>query len=161
MHEQRRGRGFTLLELMATVSVIAILAMIALPSYIDRILREQIAEALPLADVAKAPVAAAWRLGLPLPADNAAAGLPPAEKIVGQYVRSVTLENGAIQIAFGNRAHRSLQGKILTLRPAGVADARVVPLTWLCGRAPAPPQMTAQGQDRTSVAATVLPMRCR
>jgi type IV pilus assembly protein PilA len=157
----RATRGFTLLELMTVLAVAAVLMLLALPSYMDRIVREQVNEALPLADIAKPPVEAAWRTGAALPADNAAAGLPPAEKIVNPFVRSVTVENGAIQIAFGNRAHKVLQGKTLTLRPAGVTDARIVPVTWLCGRATAPPQMAAQGQDRTDVPAGLLPLRCR
>ena len=161
MHKGPRARGFTLLELMIVLAVVAILAMIALPSYIDRMVRQQIGEALPLADLAKPPVEAAWRAGTPLPHDNAAAGLPPPEKIVNQVVQSVTLEDGAIQIAFGNRAQRTLQGKVLTVRPAGVVDARVVPMTWLCGKAAPPAPMTAQGEDRTSVPAGVLPLRCR
>src|SRR5262245_22981264 len=126
-------RGFTLLELMVALAVLAILLLIALPSYTDRIVREQVAEALPLAELAKPAVATAWRNGEALPADNTAAGLPPPEKIVNQYVRSVTVVQGAIHIAFGNRASRQLQGQVLTVRPAGVPDARVVPVVWLCG----------------------------
>ena len=161
MHKGRRGNGFTMLELMMVLAVVAVLALVALPSYVDRIVRQQIGEALPLADLAKPPVEAAWRAGTPLPHDNAAAGLPPPEKIVNQVVQSVSLEDGAIQIHFGHRAQHSLQGKVLTLRPAGVADARVVPVTWLCGKAGAPPPMTAQGEDRTSVPVAYLPLRCR
>ncbi|HEX7888567.1 MAG TPA: pilin [Ramlibacter sp.] len=157
----RRRQGFTLLELMVVVAVIAILALIALPSYLDRIVREQIRDALPLADILKPPVEAAWRSGTPLPVDNASAGLPVADQIVGEWIQSVALENGAIHLTFGNRANRTLQGKVLTLRPAVEEDARVVPVTWLCGHAPAPAKMTAQGQDRTTVAAAMLPLRCR
>lgn len=161
MSNGRSERGFTLLELLVVLSLIAILTLIALPSYLDRIVREQIGEALPLANVAKPAVEAAWRSGEPLPADNAAAGLPPPDKIVNQYVKAVTVDQGAIHISFGNRASRSLQGQVLTVRPAGVPDARVVPLTWLCGRVGPPDKMEAQGQDRTSVPAGLLPMRCR
>jgi type IV pilus assembly protein PilA len=161
MDKGRWGRGFTLLELMIVLAVVAILAMIALPTYIDRMVRQQVAEALPLADVAKPPVEAAWRAGTPLPHDNAAAGLPPPEKIVNQVVQSVSVEDGAIQIHFGHRAQRALQGKVLTVRPAGVADARVVPVTWLCGKASPPSPMTAQGADRTDVPVGMLPVRCR
>ena len=155
------ARGFTLLELLVALAVLAILLTIALPSYLDRIVREQVAEALPLANLAKPAVEAAWRAGEALPADNAAAGLPPAEKIVNQWVRSVSVSNGAIHIAFGNRANKTLQGQVLTVRPAGVPDARVVPLVWLCGRTGAPDKMQAQGDDRTSVPAGLLPPRCR
>ncbi len=157
----RRSRGFTLLELMVTIAVVAILMLIALPSYLDKLVREQVTEALPLADVLKPAVEAAWRAGGPLPADNAAAGLPPPDKIVNQRVRSVTLADGAIHIAFGNSAHRLLQGKVLTVRPAGVEDARIVPLTWLCGGAAVPEKMAPLGENRTSVPAGLLPLRCR
>jgi type IV pilus assembly protein PilA len=158
---KRLVRAFTLLELMTVVAVLAILMLIALPSYLDRTLREQIAEAMPLVDLAKPAVEAAWRAGTPLPADNAAAGLPPPEKIVNQRVKAVTLDHGAIHVLFGNRAHRALQDKVLTVRPAGVEDARIVPLTWLCGAAKPPEKMTAQGENRTSLPANMLPLRCR
>jgi prepilin-type N-terminal cleavage/methylation domain-containing protein len=83
MQELPRERGFTLLELMVVVSVIAILAMIALPSYLDRIIRDQIAEALPLADLAKAPVELAWRTGAALPAAHDRARTGPHERAGG------------------------------------------------------------------------------
>jgi len=54
-----------------------------------------------------------------------------------------------------------LKGKILTLRPAVVEDAPVVPVTWLCGYAGAPQKMTAMGTNRTDVPRAVLPSRCR
>ena len=155
------ARGFTMLEMMMVLVVIAILASIALPSMLERNVRDQVSEALPIADIAKPAIAAAWVAGGPLPADNAAAGLPPPEKIVNQWVRSVTVANGAIQIAFGNRAAKALQGQVLTVRPAGVPDARIVPIVWLCGHAGPPAPMQAQGDDRTSVARGLLPPRCR
>jgi type IV pilus assembly protein PilA len=153
--------GFTMIELLVVISVMVILSLIALPSLMGRTVREQVTEALPLADIAKPAIEAAWKAGAPLPADNAAAGLPVPEKIVSQWVRSLTVQDGAIHIAFGNKANKTLQGKILTLRPAGVADARVVPVTWLCGPASAPAPMTAQGPDNTNVPAQALPLRCR
>lgn len=156
----RRG-GFTLLELMVVVGVVAILALMALPTYQDKIVRDQIAEALPLADLAKAPVAAAWAATQSFPADNAAAALPPADKIVNNFVRSVAVENGAIHVTFGNRANGQIKDKVLTLRPAVVEDAPVVPVTWVCGAAPAPDKMTVKGENRTSIPAAFLPFRCR
>ncbi|MFI4926995.1 MAG: pilin [Burkholderiales bacterium] len=153
--------GFTLLELMMVLVVVAIQATIALPSYIERVEREQIAQALSLADLAKPAIQAAWLVGEPLPEDNAAAHLPAAEKIVNERVRSVTVSNGAIHITFGNQASKALQGRVLTVRAAGVPDARMVPLVWLCGRAGPPDPMQAQGEDRTSVPAGLLPLRCR
>lgn len=143
------------------VGVLAILALIALPTFIDKLVRDQVNEALPLADVAKLPIAAAWAQGLAWPADNAAAGLPPAEKIVNNLVSSVTVQDGAIHMVFGNRAAGALKGKTLTLRPAVVEDARVVPVAWICGKAPVPGKMTVKGSDRTDIPAGLLPPRCR
>jgi type IV pilus assembly protein PilA len=161
MSQPSRPRGFTLIELMVTIGVAAILMLIALPTTMDKLVREQVDEALPLAEVVKAPVELAWRTGLPLPADNAAAGLPPPEKIVNRVVQSVRLDGGTIQITFGNSALRLLQGKVLTVRAAGVSDARIVPLTWLCAAAAVPGNMQAQGENRTTVPAPYLPVRCR
>lgn len=154
-------RGFTLIEMMVVVGIVAVLALMMIPAYIDRIVRNQIAEALPLADIAKQPVDAAWRLARVLPRDNASVGLPVPEKVVSNYVSALRVEGGAIHLTFGNRAHRQIQGKVLSLRPAIVSDAPVVPIAWVCGYASVPGNMTAQGENRTSVAQGYLPGRCR
>ncbi len=68
-----RHDGFTLMEMMVVIAIIGILALIAAPSYLDQMIRKQIVDAVPLADIAKAPVAAAWAVAHALPRDNAAA----------------------------------------------------------------------------------------
>lgn len=156
-----RGRGFTMIELMVVIGIVAILALMALPSYQEKFVRDQIAEALPLADIAKPPVAAAWSTGQPLPADNAAAGLPVADKIVNNFVAAVTIKSGAIHMTFGNRANKILRGKTLSLRPAVVEDAPIVPVTWVCGFAEGPAKMTVKGENRTDVPLAYLPLKCR
>ena len=156
-----RHRGFTLLELMVVVGIIAILALLAIPTYQDKFVRDQIAEALPLADIAKPPVALSWALLQNFPADNAAAGLPVADKIVNNYINSVAIQGGAIHITFGNRANRVILGKILSLRPAVVEDAPIVPVTWVCGYATAPDKMTLKGENKTNLPPGWLPLKCR
>lgn len=147
--------------MMVILGIIAILVLIALPSYSDKIVRDQIAEALPLADIARSPVSSSWSLLQSFPADNAAAGLPAADKIVSNYVSSVVVKDGAIHVTFGNRANRLIKGKVLTLRPAIVEDAPVVPVAWICGFAPVPDKMTVKGENRTDVEPGFLPFRCR
>lgn len=161
MMKRTPRRGFTLIELMVVVAVIAILATMAMPSLQGRIVREQIVEGMRLADVAKPAVAAAWKTTHTLPADNAAAGLPAADRIVGNLVSSVVVEQGAVHVTFGNQANGAIQGKTLTLRPAVVEDAPVVPVAWVCANTAAPTPMTVHGTDRTTVPARFLPLNCR
>ncbi|MBC7991927.1 MAG: pilin [Rhizobacter sp.] len=154
------AHGFTLIEVMIVVAIIAILALMAVPSLQNKYIRENILEAMPLAKIAKDPVAAAWAATKTLPEDNAIAGLPAPDKIVSNVVKSVTVENGAIHIVFGNRANGALRGKTLTLRPGVIEDAQVVPVAWVCGRARPPENMRAMGTDKTDVPAVYLPVNC-
>ncbi len=156
-----RTCGFTLVEMMVVIGIVAILALMAIPTYQDKFIRDQVAEALPLADLAKPPVALSWAVLQTFPADNAAAGLPVAEKIVNNFIGSVAIQGGAINITFGNKANRAILGKVLSLRPAVVEDAPIVPVTWVCGYATAPEKMTVKGENKTNVPPGYLPIRCR
>jgi type IV pilus assembly protein PilA len=156
-----RQQGFTMIEMMAVVAVIAILALLAVPPYLDHIVRDQIKTALPLADIARQPIAASWSSKQAFPADNAEAGLPDAEQIVSNYVSSLAVGEGAIHLTFGNRANKAIVGKVLSLRPAVVKDAPIVPVAWVCGTAEAPEKMTVAGENRTSIPDGLLPLECR
>ena len=156
-----RNSGFSMMELVVAIAVVAILATLAVPSYLDKIVRDQIAEALPLADIAKIPIAGSWAALQSFPADNAAAGLPVPDKIVNNFVSSVAVRDGAIDLTFGNRASGVIKGKVLTLRAAVVEDAPIVPVTWVCGYAAAPGKMTVMSADKTNIPAVYLPLRCR
>ena len=156
-----RERGFTLIEMMMVVAVIAILSLMMAPAYIDRLVRGQIVDALPLADIAKRPIGAAWSALHALPPDNASIGLPEPAKVVSNLVSAMAVENGAIQMTFGNQAHNQIRGRTLSLRPAIVPDAPVVPVAWVCGYAAAPGNMTAMGENRTDIRRDYLPLQCR
>ena len=156
-----RRDGFTLMEMMVVVAIICILALIAAPSYLDQIVRKQIVDAVPLADIAKTPIAAAWATAQSFPHDNAGAGLPPADKIVNNFISSLSVQDGAIHIAFGNSANALIKGKILSIRAAVVVDAPIVPVAWVCGNAAGPGKMTIKGENKTNIPAAYLPLNYR
>jgi type IV pilus assembly protein PilA len=155
------GGGFALMELMIAIGILAILATLALPSYEGAATRDQIVSAVPLADIVKARMAQSWAATQSFPADNAAAGLPPAEKIVNNYISAIDISGGAIQITFGNSANKRINGKTLTLRPAVVEDAPIVPVTWICGFGAVPDKMAVRGENRTTIPQGYLPVICR
>jgi type IV pilus assembly protein PilA len=153
--------GFTVIEMMVVVAILGILALIAIPSQIERIVREEVKAAMPLADAAKEPIAEAWKTTKTLPVNNAEALLPVPEKVVSNYISRLEVVDGAIHMTFGNKARSQLSGKILSFRPAVIEESQAVPITWVCGNAKAPDQMAVKGVNKTNVADIYLPGICR
>lgn len=153
--------GFSAVELLIVLAVFGILAAMAIPSYQSKIVREQIASALPLADTAKEPISAYRKATQEFPENNAEAGLPEADKIVSNLIRGVAVKDGVIHMTFGNNAHALLQGKTLSLRPAIVEDAPIVPIAWICGNAAVPEKMLARGDNKTDIPDAYLPLACK
>jgi type IV pilus assembly protein PilA len=154
-------RGFSWIEMLTVIAVIGLLALMAVPSMQESIIRRQVKDAMALADVAKAGVQAAYTLTGEMPADNAAAGIPVADKIVSSLVREVRVQQGAITLTFGNNANKALVDKHLTLLPAVVPGEAMVPISWLCHDVPVPQKMEVRGTDQTDLPYTSLPVECR
>jgi type IV pilus assembly protein PilA len=106
-------------------------------------------------------VQAAWTAKAEMPADNAAAAIPPRDKIVGNLVKDVNVDGGAITLTYGNNAGKALDGKRVTLRPAIVADQPLVPIAWICHDVPVPNGMEIRGRDETDIPSSQLPLECR
>lgn len=156
----QRG-GFTLIELMIVIVILAILASVAMPTFQDRVIRTQVGEGITLAEFVRQSVQGYYARTRRMPKDNKEAGLPPSDRIIGNYVTDVAVRDGAIVITYGNRANRYLAGRKLALRPAIVADAPVVPIAWVCGNAGAPGKMKLLGANDTDLPGPHLPIDCR
>ncbi len=157
----RKTDGFTLIELMIVIAIIGILSTMALPSFQDRAIRAQVEEAFSLARMAQNGVVDYYRLKKTMPADNNQAGLPVAEKIIGNYVTGVRVTNGAIDISLGNRINQNVMDKIITLRPAVVDGEPRVPIAWVGGYASAPNGMKVLGLNNTTLLHRHLPVAYR
>ncbi len=150
-----------MLEVVIVIGILAILAAMAIPSMANSIVRKQIVEAVPLVDFVKTAIGAVWAKNTAMPSDNSTAGVPPADKIISNYVSAVNVKDGAINITFGNQVHSLIKDKVLTLRPAVVPGYPAVPLSWVCAKAAVPSGMTVLGTDVTTVPVAMLPFNCK
>jgi type IV pilus assembly protein PilA len=109
-------KGFTLIELMIVVAIIAILAAIAIPAYQDYLIRTQVSEGAVLADGAKTAVGEYYSNTGNFPTSNASAGLASASLIAGQYVDSLTVTSGIITATYkGPKANKALSSANLLM----------------------------------------------
>ena len=156
-----KSRGFTWIEMVIVLSVIGVLAIFAIPAIQDNILKRQVKEGLPLADVAKKGVQVAWVAAGAMPKDNKEAGAPAKEKIVGNFIKEVVVKDGAITLVYGNNASQVLHDKKLTMRPAVVKDTPATPIAWICAEVSVPKGMEVLGENETDIKAAWLPIECR
>ena len=159
---KRGGKGFTVMEMLVVLAIIAIIATLAVPRYIGSVAKDQVVESLKLVEQLEVAVERYQRETGSLPPRNKDAGIPEPDKLPGNYVERIELKDGAFHIYFGNKAVGALQGKILSVRALTVPGSPSSPISWLCGYSVEPKLMTAAGENRSSVQPPgLLPFACR
>ena len=156
-----KQKGFTLIELMIVVAIIGILASIAIPAYQDYTIRAQVVESFSITGELKLSIKDYYKDRGRFPSDNAEAGVPDAELLIGNYVTRVDVVDGAMHVRFGNYVNATLRDQVLTIRPIFVSASPTSPIAWTCGFRSPPQGMEAVGEDQTTLMPKHLPASCR
>lgn len=133
----KRNSGFTLIELMIVIAIVAILSSIAITVYNDSIAKTQLSEAFAVADGLKTPISESFSQTGACPG-NGTNGIMAEGSYAGKYIATADTAGTAttgctITVTFKNTTGVSLGVRGQTVRFTGIDNGGA--FTWNCSSA--------------------------
>lgn len=137
MMQKNRSRrksspGFILIELMLVVSIIGILAAVAIPAYQNYVLRAKAAEWQIMIAPIKQGISHYFDYWGRLPANNQAAGLPEGKVYHSKYVDAMEIRDGAVIVTLPTKELRLDKGGSIVFFPVLSTDKIERIVNWIC-----------------------------
>ncbi len=125
----KNNKGFTLIELMLVISIIGILAAIAIPQFSVYRAKAFITEGKSLLNPIRKDVVDYLNHTGRFPKDNFQCGIAKSEFIMGKFVDSISVNNGIITVLF-NDSQESIKDHYIKLYPLINEDNPTGPVVW-------------------------------
>lgn len=125
----RNSRGFTLIELMIVIAIIALLISLAVPAYQDFTIRSKVSEGLSVSSAAKIAVAETCQTDPSISPTNATTGYSFS---ASKYVNSVTISNTCAEPWIVIRTRNTGASQNIVISLDGYFDASTGRVCWHC-----------------------------
>ena len=124
--------GLSTIEVVVALAVTGLMLSLGFSAIDTYFVRGQVAESLALAVPLQHRVTHAFRSSGVPPGHDLVTGQPMGDLDAGNYVDSIEIIDGRIDLRFGRAADAALAGHVLSLTPFEAANLEVV---WVCGSA--------------------------